>query len=139
MAEVVATSATLRISGELLDPADVSRLLGCSPTSAEKQGDPMGSLGNILARQGGWKLRIEREDGEHLSDQISQLLAATSPDHDVWADVVRRYRVDVYCGVWLDEPGQGLNLAPEVLAELGRRGISLEFDIYYTDAQPVTK
>ncbi|MCR5857115.1 DUF4279 domain-containing protein [Mesorhizobium sp. J428] len=139
MAEVVATSATLRIFGERLDPVEISRLLGCSPTSAEKRGEPMGPRGNISARQGGWKLRIERQDGAHLSDQISQLLAETSSDHEVWTDLVQRYRVDMFCGIWLDEPGQGVNLAPMVLVELGRRGISLELDIYYADAHPVTK
>lgn len=139
MAEVIATSATLRIFGEQLDPADISHRLGCTPTTAEKKGELMGPSKNTVARQGGWKLRIEREEGEHLNDQISRLLAATSSDKDVWADLVRLYSVDMYCGVWLDEPGQGLNVVPKVLAELGRRGISLEFDIYFPDAHPVTK
>ncbi len=133
MAEVIATCASLRIFGDSLDPAEISRLLNCLPTASERRGELMGPLGNIVARTGGWKLRIEREDGDNLSEQVVRLLKATNPDPRVWADLAERYIVDVYCGVWLDEPGQGLKLKPAVVAELGQRGISIEFDVYYPD------
>ena len=43
-------------------------------------------------------------------------------------------------GEGTDEPGEGLGLEPATLAELGRRGLRLELDIYYPDeAHPVTK
>lgn len=52
-------------------------------------------------------------------------------DLAVWVDLVRRFKVDMFCGVWLDEGNQGLALMPQTLHLLGERGVKLELDIYY--------
>lgn len=136
MAEVIATSASLRLFGADLDPEEISRQLACIPTTSERKGDLMGPKRNITARQGGWKLWIEQENGNQLDRQIGELLHRTRSDIEVWHDLTRRFTVDIQCGVWLDEAGQGFGLQPATLAELGQRRIRIEFDVYYSGSDP---
>lgn len=56
---------------------------------------------------------------------------ALTPNLNVWADLVGRFKVDMFCGVWLDEGNQGTGLSAGTLKMLGERGIKLELDIYY--------
>ena len=140
MAIVAGTCASLRLFGDDLDPDDISRQLRAVPSDAQRKGELIGPRRNTVARTGGWKLSTEREQGDQLDRQVSALLAATTADQNVWDHLTRRFSADVFCGVWLDEPGEGLDLEPATLAELGRRGLRLELDIYYPDeAHPVTK
>jgi len=41
-----------------------------------------------------------------------------------------RFRVDVFCGLWLIEGNEGISLDPSTLKALGERGILLDLDIY---------
>ncbi|SMH57988.1 DUF4279 domain-containing protein [Mesorhizobium australicum] len=124
---------SLRFFGDTLDPQEISRQLACAPTTAERKGDLMGPKRNIIARTGGWKLSFVEGQGDQLDRQISRLLAATVASSEVWKHLTQAFEADVFCGVWLDEPMQGLSLEPATLAELGLRGLRLELDIYYSD------
>ena len=66
-------------------------------------------------------------------EQWARLFAHTpvTPDLAVWAALGRRFKVDMFCGVWLDEGNQGLALLPATLQMLGERGVTVNLDIYY--------
>ncbi len=51
-------------------------------------------------------------------------------DLDVWSDIIRRYSCDLFCGLFMSEGNEGADLAPEMLAMLGARGLRLGLDIY---------
>jgi ribosomal protein L19 len=48
----------------------------------------------------------------------------------VWKKIVAGYRIDLFCGLYLERSNRGITLAPKTLSELGARGIELGFDIY---------
>ncbi|MER8365193.1 DUF4279 domain-containing protein [Mesorhizobium sp. M0991] len=134
MAEIAQSSAGLRLFGDDLDPVELSRLLGGKPTYAIKKGDLHTYPPNRpprIARTGSWRLSSEYDKGDQLDRQIVDILKALTLDLAVWADLARRFKVDMFCGVWLDEENQGLGLAPGTLQMLGDRGIELNLDIYY--------
>ncbi|TIX78503.1 MAG: DUF4279 domain-containing protein, partial [Mesorhizobium sp.] len=78
-----------------------------------------------------WRLSSEYGEGDQLDSQVANILAALTSDLAAWADLVRRFEVDMFCGVWLDEGNQGLALTSQTLLMLGQRGIELNLDIYY--------
>jgi len=140
LAEVKATSASLRIWSEGLDPAEITLALGVQPTTAHNMGEMFGPRKQVRARHGAWHLSADRQPGDCLGDQIMALLGSTSDDRQVWNDICANHKVDMFCGVWLDEPGEGLRLEPGVLAALAHRGIPLELDVYFGEPdQPVMK
>lgn len=133
MGPVRRTDATLRISGDDLNPADVSHQLGCQPTSARvtgkvRVGEQTGTEGK--AHPGIWRLQAAARSPENLNGQVNELLGQLTSDLEVWHDLARRYRIDLFCGVFLGSGNEGLELSPDSLMALGQRGIKLGLDIY---------
>lgn len=52
----------------------------------------------------------------------------------MWRGLVTRYEADIFCGLFLRAGNEGANLSPRTLAEIGGRGLSLDFDIYGPEA-----
>lgn len=133
MAEIAQSSASLRFFGDDLDPAELTRLLAGQPTYAVRKGDIHTHPPNQpprMALNGLWRLSSGCDKGDQLDHQIASILKTLTSDVAVWADLVRRFKVDMFCGVWLDQVNQGLGLTPSTLKLLGERGIKLDLDIY---------
>ncbi|MFD1982177.1 DUF4279 domain-containing protein [Mesorhizobium newzealandense] len=134
MPEIAQSSASLRFFGDDLDPVDLTRLLGGKPTYAIGKGDFHTYPPNRpprIALTGFWRLSSEYEAGDQLDRQIADILATLTSDLSVWAALVLRFKVDMFCGVWLGEESRGLGLTPQTLQKLGERGIKLGLDIYH--------
>ncbi|TRC96361.1 DUF4279 domain-containing protein [Mesorhizobium sp. WSM4303] len=133
MAEIAQSSASLRFFGDDLDPAELTNLLAGQPTYAVRKGDFHTHPPNQpprVALKGLWRLSSGNGKGDQLDHQIASILNTLTSDLAVWAELVRRFKVDMFCGVWLDEVNQGLELTPPTLKLLGERGIKLGLDIY---------
>ena len=136
MAHLHRAAATLRIVGSELDPDEVSRLLGSAPSQCERAGEEVKSehgLAPRVARNGVWRLKASVTQPENLDVQVKELLDQLTTDISVWTSLARRYRVDLFCGWFMKETNEGVDIAPQTLAELGSRGIKLSLDIYSAD------
>jgi hypothetical protein len=127
------SAATLRIQGDDLNPAEVSELLGCAPTTSQKKGDVI--IGKRtgterIARTGMWSLHSVDQEPENLERQIEEILAKLSRDIDTWCALGRRYRIDLFCGLFMEGGNEGLTVSPDSLIALGQRGIELALDVY---------
>ncbi|RWP11896.1 MAG: DUF4279 domain-containing protein [Mesorhizobium sp.] len=138
MAEIVQSSSSLRFFGDDLDPAQLTKLLAGQPTYAVRKGDHHTYPPNRpprVAQRGLWRLSSEYDKGDQLDHQIAGILKTLPSDLVIWAGLVQRFRVDMLCGVWLDETNQGLSLSPQTLHILGERGIKLELDMLPRNAE----
>lgn len=99
------SAAALRTYGDDLVPEEVTRLLECAPTSAERKGQvirtPSGR--ERTARTGGWDLVAPDSEPEGLDQQVSWLLGQMTGDLKVWHSLVGRYRIDLFCGLFMLE------------------------------------
>ena len=124
------SAATLRFFGEMLDPDEITRLLGRSPSAAERKGDIVGHRKNRVARLGSWRLSAtDREPGD-LDSQVDEILGGIPNDLSVWRQLTRVYAADLFCGVWLDSSNEEHHISPATLLKLGERGIRLSLDVY---------
>ena len=132
MAHLQTSAVALRIIGDDLDPDEITKLLGVPPTIAEKKGDRITGKnpGYRIARSGMWRLRTRDRQPESLQGQIEEILGQLTPDLAVWKNLALRYRVELFCGLFMDKGNEGLILPPKPLADLGVRGIELQLDIY---------
>lgn len=132
MSAVHETSVTLRLRGEDLDPHTITALLGAEPTlAARKNGTwhtPNGKA--VVARQGFWHLEAERLCPGDLNLQIASLLSKMTDDLSVWQQLTSTYRADLFCGLFLSETNQGIEIEPDTLVMAGQRGLRLDLDIY---------
>jgi hypothetical protein len=129
---VSSSTVTLRFFGDTLEPAEVTRLIGAQPTSSELKGTVRRTRnGNeSIARTGGWTLSVPNRSPADLSAQIAQLLLPLTSDLAVWDDLTKRYRADIFVGLFLRNENEGESLTPEALRLLADRHLTINFDIY---------
>jgi hypothetical protein len=131
----------LRIIGDDLIPNEITALLGTSPTCAIVKGETgkhiVGpKVGDVrVARSGMWTLDASDRQPEDMNSQIQEILSRMTDDLSVWQSITRRFRVDLFCGLWLTGCDDGMTLSPQSLAALGERGIELGVCIYGDDEQ----
>jgi DNA-binding FadR family transcriptional regulator len=133
MGPVHRSAASLRIAGDDLVPAEISRLLGCEPTAARSKGErlihPQTGAAR-MATSGMWHLKAAQRSPEDLDAQINEMLSRLTGDLEIWRDLATRYDVDLFCGLFLAQWNEGLTLSASSLAALGLRHIKLALDIY---------
>jgi ribosomal protein L19 len=133
MSAVKKSVVTLRIYGDDLVPQEITKMLGVSPTHAETKGQEIvgRKTGKIrVAKSGMWRLCASDRKPEDINDQIREILSQMSADVGVWQSITKKYRVNLFCGVFMSETNDGLAISPLSLAALGARGVELWFDIY---------
>jgi len=133
MGHMQRSAATLRIVGDDLIPAEVSSLLGCAPTTAEHKGEVLfgkktGS--ERIARIGTWRLESTNQEPENLDGQIEEILHKVTGEIETWNALTRRFRIDLFCGLFMGNGNEGLAISPGALFALGQRGIELALDVY---------
>jgi hypothetical protein len=125
--------------GDDLVPDEVTALLGAPPTRAVVKGETgkhiVGpKVGDVrVARSGMWTLQASDRQPEDMNSQIHEILSRMTDDLSVWKRITKRFRVDLFCGLWLTGCDNGMTLSPESLAALGERGIELGLCIYTDD------
>jgi len=133
MATLERTVATLRISGDSLDPAEITTLLGCAPTTAQTKGQLIigkHTGAERIAKFGMWHLEASPQEPGDLDAQIAELLGRLTDDLGIWKQIASTYNSDLFCGLFMAGSNEGLSLAPASLVALGGRGIELSLDIY---------
>ena len=130
MATIARTAASLRFFGENLNPEDLTRMLGSAPTKSARKGDVRGGPSGYVEKTGSWRLHAPDQSPGNLDEQIKNILAALTSDLAVWGQLSRQFKVDMFCGAFMDQPNEGLELHADTLSAMGVRGIALSLDIY---------
>jgi hypothetical protein len=130
MAALARSSATFRIGGDNVMPAELSTLLGATPTRARAKGELMKPGGQAVARTGLWHLSATDAEPADLDRQVTEILAQLPSDLELWRSLTSRYRVDLFCGWFMKEGDEGLEISAETLSALGDRGIKLGVCLY---------
>jgi len=133
MACISRSAATLRISGDDLLADEITRLLGASPTHAQTKGDKIvgKTTGNVrIARFGMWRLQAPKCEPEDLEWQISFIFDQLTNDLAVWESFASRYKMDLFCGLFMECTNEGMEISPESLFVLASRGIKIGLDVY---------
>jgi hypothetical protein len=125
-------SATLRLFGDDLDPDVVTAALGATPTTACRKGDiTRMRVTTRVEGQGKWLLTIDHWAGAAMEAVINELLDRLTGDLSVWADLTRRFKADLFCGLHMNDWNRGLSFCPETLRRVAERGLVLRLDVYY--------
>ena len=134
MAALARSRAALRLFGEDLRPEEITALLGASPTSSHLRGEPDERRRDARVWPiGGWVLEADDSAPADPDQQIAQILDQLTADPVVWQSLAARFRIDMFCGWFMDELNEGVSLSAATLRSLGGRGILLDMDIYGWD------
>jgi len=128
----------LRIFGDSLEPQEVTAVLGREPTRSFRKGDRnVGANGKEYAprRTGMWMLAAS-EDVHNVENCLRNFLAHLPSDLDVWRTLGARFELILSVGLFMDETNEEFELPASALEALGRRGVSINLDIYAPTRAP---
>jgi hypothetical protein len=129
----VETYSTLRIFSDDLGPDEIGSILHVEPTKAFRKGDVHGR-GRIKRKANGWfystKKQIKSKDTRRHIDAILTALEGK-------ADAIKTLRekgckIDI-TSYWVSCGQGGPWLMPEQMIKLGTLGISVWWDVYFTN------
>src|SRR4051812_34174636 len=101
MAAVHGLGASLRIAGDSLRVAEITRLMGRQPSLSCEKGGPAEGRGR--ADTGLWLIRATGDPPERIDAQIMELLRSVDASPETWQRLRSEFKVDVYCRVPLGE------------------------------------
>ncbi|HEX7898917.1 MAG TPA: DUF4279 domain-containing protein [Planctomycetota bacterium] len=127
-------AVSLRVFGDDLRPADLSKRLGCRPTLTCGKGERLPGR-RVTARSGMWILESRTRRTLDLGKQIDALLDRVTSDPRVWRKLTARFSVDLYCGLFPSREAQEVWFSPALLTRLAARQLSIGFDLYAPTVQ----
>jgi Domain of unknown function (DUF4279) len=113
-------------------PEEMSALLGAEPTLARVKGQTIEfSPGRTrTAKTGQWHLEATSMAPENFDAQVFEILGQLTSNLSVWSELAQRFELDLYCGWFMEEGNEGLEISPATLLSLGERGIKVAVEIY---------
>ena len=133
MAHISESAVCLRITRDDLDPKEITRLLGCSPTRSCVKGDAV-NIRNTgrerIEKIGCWAIDVERSCPENIDRQVNQIFTQLCADLSVWGAIAKTCDIYLFCGLFMDKGNEGMDISPLTLTSIGERGIRMGLDIY---------
>jgi hypothetical protein len=120
---------SLAIYSDDLEPAKLSDLLGCHPTSSQRKGERKHE-GSAPFRIGAWILTEEGRTPESVDQILRRLLLRLPDDPDLWSKLADEYKVELRFGIHMTGWNKGFTISAEALARLARMRLSFDFDLY---------
>ena len=138
MAQLSRAVAALRIVGDDLVPDEVTRLLGADPSTAYARGDEIPSKHGAtrVAKLGFWSCTGPATEPADIDAQVTELLQRLNPDLDVWQRLAEKFHIDLFCGWFMENLNEGIEISPGTLMALAQRRITLSLDIYDYEDEP---
>jgi len=139
MSDLIKYSVCFRILDDMLDPSEITGMLGITPDRSHRKGDPNTSIskkGKLIHyspfSKGVWIINSKEDEFAILEHHVKSILLVLYPLKGELTELAkRRYKMDMFCGAFIhdvDQPGFELN--PNVLQQLGELNISLGMCIY---------
>jgi hypothetical protein len=119
---------TIGIHGEDLDPDEMSRTLGCAPTSQHRKGEPR-KFGPPWPK-GGWLLSVEGKSPTGPEELVQLLLSRLPTDEALWRVLRSRYGVKLWFGIFTERWNRGFELSADSIRRIGVVGADVGMDIY---------
>ena len=119
--------------GVMPDASAVTRSLGIEPTRTHNAGEAHGPRLPVW-KHGQWALDSPLPEDSELEAHLKWLLDRLLPIRDRLATLIQsdpRLKVDFFCGLWLQDSNEELELSPDTLQGIAALGAPLRLDIYY--------
>jgi hypothetical protein len=122
----------LRVTGDDLDPARITRMLGVPPTVAARRGEEIDIGGvPVVQRTGVWAYALPASSEWELSDAIDTLLDRLPHDPALWESLATWASAAVICGLFIHDTDRAADLAPDTLARMAERRLALSLQIRF--------
>ena len=129
-------AASLCIYGDELDPDQITRLLGLSPTHSHRRGDRLRPDGPPF-RTGAWLYKVDSDvapDAPELA--LRHLLDRLPSDRVLWTQLGQRYDIRISFRIGFGGWNKGFALSARNIQRVAALGVCLDFDLYASENSP---
>ncbi len=123
------TSVAVAVYGEDLDPIEITRILGCEPTSAHRRGERLSDK-TSPSPHGAWLLVVRGMAPVEPEELTSSLLQRIPEDESIWIDLAARYDLELRFAFHMNAYSRGFDLSPELIHRIARLHATVGFDIF---------
>jgi hypothetical protein len=105
--------------GEALIPDEITQLLGAAPTESRMKGDVRYRSREgreTIAKDGAWLLSADERTPADVDRQAAEIFGKLTDDLDKWKSLAQRFDVDFYCGWFMKDTNEDIEIAPQTLA-----------------------
>ena len=132
-ATCVETYSTLRVLSDDVVPAEVTRVLQVEPTDSFQKGDTH-SRGKLRRKTNGWFYSTQKLcDSRDTRRHIDMILTALEGKEEAVASMQRQGCEFDITSYWVSTGQGGPWLMPQQMLKLGRLGLEVWWDIYFSD------
>ncbi len=117
------------VYGEEVVPAEVSALLGCTPTSSHRRGDRRGPKSPQYKR-GAWLLEVRGTAPEGPEELVAKVLGRLPEDEALWLKLAERFEVRLRFAFHMTGWNRGFALSAQLVERVARLHANVGFDIY---------
>jgi hypothetical protein len=129
----VETYSTLRVFSEDVAPDEVTRVLQIEPTRSFRKGDSH-SRGKLRRKANGWFYSTQQLCGSKDTRRHIDMILSTLEGKEEAVTILQRQgcKLDI-SSYWVSTGQGGPWLMPQEMLKLGRLGIEVWWDIYFSD------
>jgi hypothetical protein len=125
------SKACIRISGDNLQPDEVSRELGLQATKSGLKGERLSGRPRMRPLLSSlWMLNSPLSDQSPLEDHLKWLLDVLEPKFHVISRITKQHQAEFFCGFGSDNGQGGCIFAVELLERLVKLGVPLVLDLH---------
>jgi hypothetical protein len=128
------TYAYFLLTGLELDPEEVTKKVGITPTKTFLKGDRIHSKGSRAHPVSGWQLRSKLDQSSDLEDHIQSVLDQLKVSWQPLLELCSQYDTAINCVMYHytsdSDPGSGIHFDQAVLDQIHQLNAELDFDLY---------
>lgn len=134
-------AAAIHVYGDSLQPAEVTRLFGVTPSESETPGVPLRHADGSVIRtpkSGRWTYGVpaSASGAPNFNEAVEVVLGKLPRDAAVWRAVGTLGSIHLSVTLAIDDANSEMWLDPQLLCFLGERGVGVHLEIYRRDPEP---
>ena len=122
----------LAVYGVDLEPAQVTAILGCGPSSSHRRGEQRGPRSPPL-KKGAWLLEVRGKAPTSADELLADLLSRIPRDENVWIALRERFDVQLRFAVHMTGWNRGFGVSAAMITAIAKLHAELVLDIYAYD------
>jgi hypothetical protein len=128
------SSVSLGVYGDSLEPDEITKLLGQTPTRSGRKGDvrlsPRTNVKLPTWKNSFWLCTSPLPDHEPLERHLLWIIDRMEPKRQMLRELAKKYKVQFICGFSSENGQGGCTFDSELLGRISSFGISLVLDLY---------
>lgn len=127
-------SASFELTGDSLDPDDVTLQTGILPSRSRRAGDLVDSLIPLRSRVNRWSVKSRLPRSANLRDHVADVFAQLRPGWRIVLQLSSRYAAEISCEVWSYGGARpSVNFDQDMVRDSAALGADISIDLYVVD------